>query len=219
MAAASGGDRGPGFPHRRVPMIPAGRGGRRAGGRAAAARCARSLDAVLPGEELAVADERGVQEPLVRFRRSARLADERGVQVDRAPGLFGQRGQLRTVAPRPFGRLRGTSAAGPPEGTLPRSRGSAGWVSLAILLSRSPGLVPGADRCHAAAAGQGLGAAARRPAGRGGGGERCRRCPGPVAGKGAPARLGPGGGAGAEYRGTWRGGTRGGAGGRGTGAR
>jgi hypothetical protein len=149
MAAASGGDRGPGFPHRRVPMIPAGRGGRRAGGRAAAARCARSLDAVLPGEELAVADERGVQEPLVRFRRSAQLAGERGVQVDRAPGLFGQRGQLRTVAPRPFGRLRGTSAAGPPEGTLPRSRGSAGWVSLAFLLSRSSGLVPGADRCHA----------------------------------------------------------------------
>jgi hypothetical protein len=41
------------------------------------------LDAVLPGEELAVADERGVQQPLVRFRRSAQLAGERGVQVGR----------------------------------------------------------------------------------------------------------------------------------------
>src|SRR5262249_33849996 len=53
------------------------------------------LDAVLPGEELMVAGQPGVQQPLVRFRGLAQLAGERGVQVDRAPGLPGQRGQLQ----------------------------------------------------------------------------------------------------------------------------
>jgi len=45
-----------------------------------------------------VAGERGVQQSLVRFGRFAQLADERGVQVDRAPGLLGQRGQLQPQA-------------------------------------------------------------------------------------------------------------------------
>jgi hypothetical protein len=48
------------------------------------------LDAVLPGEVLMVAGERGVQQALVRLRRFAQLADEPGVQVNGAPGLFGQ---------------------------------------------------------------------------------------------------------------------------------
>jgi hypothetical protein len=56
------------------------------------------LDAVLPGEELMVACQRGVQQPLVRFRGLAKLAGERGVQMDRAPGLPGQRGQLQPQA-------------------------------------------------------------------------------------------------------------------------
>src|SRR5690242_15109494 len=56
------------------------------------------LDAVLPGEELMVAGQPGVQQPLVRFRGLAQLAGERGVQVDRAPGLPGQRGQLQPQA-------------------------------------------------------------------------------------------------------------------------
>jgi len=56
------------------------------------------LDAVLPGEGLMAADQRGVQQALVRFRWFAQLADERGVQVDGAPGVFGQRGQLQPQA-------------------------------------------------------------------------------------------------------------------------
>jgi hypothetical protein len=56
------------------------------------------LDAVLPGEQLMVAGDRGVQQALVRLRRFAQLADEGRVQVDRAPGLFGQRGQLQPQA-------------------------------------------------------------------------------------------------------------------------
>ena len=59
------------------------------------------LDAVLAGEELAVAGQRGVRQPLVRFGRLAQLTGERGVQVDRAPGPFSQRGQLQ-----PQGRVR-----------------------------------------------------------------------------------------------------------------
>jgi hypothetical protein len=125
-----------------------------------------------------------------------------------APGLFGQRGQLRTVARRPFGRLRGTNAAGPRKGPCRVAEVRLDGFPWPFSFPVRPGWCPVLIAVTRAAAGQGLGAAARRPAGRSGGGERCRRCPGPVAGKGAPARLGPGGGAGAEYRGTWRGGTR-----------
>jgi hypothetical protein len=56
------------------------------------------LDAVLPGEVLMVAGERGVQQALVRLRRFTQLADEPGVQVNGAPGLFGQRRQLQPQA-------------------------------------------------------------------------------------------------------------------------
>jgi hypothetical protein len=56
------------------------------------------LDAVLPGKVLMVAGERGVQQALVRLRRFAQLADEPGVQVNGAPGLFGQRRQLQPQA-------------------------------------------------------------------------------------------------------------------------
>jgi hypothetical protein len=45
-----------------------------------------------------VADDRGVQQALVRLRRFAQLADEGRVQVDRAPELSGQRGQLQPQA-------------------------------------------------------------------------------------------------------------------------
>ena len=56
------------------------------------------LDAVLPGEVLVVAGHRGMQQHLVWLRRLAKLAGERGVQVDRAPELAGQRGQLQPQA-------------------------------------------------------------------------------------------------------------------------
>jgi hypothetical protein len=56
------------------------------------------LDPVLPGEELMVADQRRVQQPLVRLGGLPQLAGERGVQVDGAPRLFGQRGQLQPQA-------------------------------------------------------------------------------------------------------------------------
>src|SRR5580700_10007107 len=56
------------------------------------------LDAVLPREVLVVAGHRGMQQHLVWLRRLAELAGERGAQVDRAPGLSGQSGQLQPQA-------------------------------------------------------------------------------------------------------------------------
>jgi hypothetical protein len=56
------------------------------------------LDAVLPGEVLMVVGHRGMQQHLVWLRRLAELAGERNVQVDRAPGLSGQSGQLMPQA-------------------------------------------------------------------------------------------------------------------------
>jgi hypothetical protein len=56
------------------------------------------LDAVLPGEVLVVADHRGMKQHRVWLQRLAQLAGERGAQVDRAPGLSAQSGQLQPQA-------------------------------------------------------------------------------------------------------------------------
>ena len=83
------------------PMIRAGRARLPAGCQAAAARCARSPRRRPAGRTADGRRRARLQEPLVWPGRFAELADERRVQMDRAPRLTGQRGQFQ-----PHARIR-----------------------------------------------------------------------------------------------------------------
>src|SRR5690242_7065637 len=112
-AAASADDRGPGPARRRVPRIRAGRGGRRAGGRAAAARCARSPRRCPAGRR---ADGRRPARRAAAARTVPGARPARGRK--RCPGGSGAR-----IA-RP---ARTAAAAGPGPG---RSAARPGWARL-----------------------------------------------------------------------------------------